>query len=446
MFHVPGPATPGTTVAAVPNPPHRSSDAPAGRSSWPGAAVVRRLLARVEGMTSVSGPAFRQLALANLASTGGDTLVALALADTLFFSVPSTEARANVALYLALTLAPFIVLAPALGAILSRYPVAYRHGLVASGALRAVVAVFTATQVRTLWLYPLAFLLLVLSRLFAISRASLLPVALVHPTSLVAANARLAQLGVLAGALAVPIGVLAGWIAGAWLGLVIAAGVFLYVSVAANELPPPPPGTRPGRRATVRELVRGRRIPRPVRLAQLATAGVRLLNGFLLLLLAFALRTAGAGLLDFGALLGAGGGGFLLAAVVAPWLERRLREEPMVVAALALEAGAAFVASQAFGLVAGAVLAAAAGFAWGTAKFAFDGLLQSSLPANDRGIAFTRSETLFAIAWVIGALIPTGIAMPVRLGLSAAGLVALTAQVVYVSGLLLPQDGPGQAG
>lgn len=400
-----------------------------------------RLRTRLQGLTDVSGPAFRRLALANLASTAGDTLVALALAGTLFFAVPSTEARSNVALYLGLTLAPFVVLAPALGAILARYPVAYRYGLVASGVLRAAVAVVTATQVRTFWLYPLAFLLLVLSRLFAISRASLLPVALEKATSLVAANARLAQLGVLAGAVAVPAAVLASWVAGAWLVLLLAAAAFVYAAVAAGGLPPPPPSARAPDAPSLRALVRGGPITRPVRLAQLATAGVRLLNGFLLLLLAFALRTTDAGLLDFGALLGAGGGGFLVAALTAPWLERRLREEPMVVAALAVEAGAAFVASQAFGLVAAAVLAAAAGFAWGTAKFAFDGLLQSSLPPDARGIAFTRSETLFAIAWVVGAILPTALPMPVRFGLSAAGLVALTAQVVYVSGLLLPPDG-----
>ena len=51
-------------------------------------------------------------------------------------------------------------------------------------------------------------------------------------------------------------------------------------------------------------------------------------------------------------------------------------------------------------------LAAAAGIAWGTAKFGFDGLLQSATPIASRGRAFTNSETMFQIAWVIGALIP----------------------------------------
>jgi hypothetical protein len=185
---------------------------------------------------------------------------------------------------------------------------------------------------------------------------------------------------------------------------------------------------------------------RPVRLAQVATAVVRLLNGFLLLLLAFAFKDQGSGILDFGAVLGAGGAGFGLSALTSPALERRLREEPMVVAGLAVEAAAAFIAGQWFGLGAAAALAAAAGYAWGTAKLAFDGLLQRSVAEERRGAAFTRSETLFQLAWVVGAFVPTAIPLPTTIGLVMAGLAALAAQVVYVSNLLLPLRENGNAG
>jgi predicted MFS family arabinose efflux permease len=156
--------------------------------------------------------------------------------------------------------------------------------------------------------------------------------------------------------------------------------------------------------------------------------------------LAFAFHEAQAGLLDFGAVLAAAGVGFAIASLAAPHLERRLREEPMVVAALAVEAGAAFSAGQWFELPTAAALAAAAGFAWGTAKLAFDGLLQSNVPHARRGAAFTRSETLFAIAWVLGAIIPTALPMPTGLGLALAGFAALGAQIVYVGALLVPRD------
>ena len=117
-------------------------------------------------------------------------------------------------------------------------------------------------------------------------------------------------------------------------------------------------------------------------------------------------------------------------------LERALREEPMVVGALAVEAAAAFIAGQFFGLPAAAFLSLAAGYAWGTAKFAFDGLLQATVAATDRGRAFTRSETIFQLAWVIGAFVPTAMVLDVRVGLIIAGITALFAQTVYVSRLL----------
>jgi hypothetical protein len=96
------------------------------------------------------------------------------------------------------------------------------------------------------------------------------------------------------------------------------------------------------------------------------------------------------------------------------------------------------VAAQVFGLPAAAALAAAAGFAWGTAKFGFDGLLQSSVPASIRGRAFTNSETFFQVAWVLGALLPVIPGWPVEFGLILAGLMALAVQVVYVSAVLVP--------
>ena len=115
----------------------------------------------------------------------------------------------------------------------------------------------------------------------------------------------------------------------------------------------------------------------------------------------------------------------------------------MVVAALAIEAAAAFIAGQFFGLYAAAALVGAAGLAWGTAKFAFDGLLQQVIDPAKRGMAFTRSETLFQLAWVIGAIIPTGIsALGAEVGLALAGVAALTAQTLFVSSLLV--DNPGQ--
>jgi hypothetical protein len=228
------------------------------------------------------------------------------------------------------------------------------------------------------------------------------------------------------------------WIA-LWPSLILASGVYLFGTVSALRLPAvdlePPSSDSQSRAERLRRVFV---LPRGIRLARLATAGVRFLNGFLLLLVAFAFRDEDAGVLDFGFLLAAAGFGFFLASLLSPWLERRLREEPMMIAALAMEAAAAFIAAQVFALPAAAALAAAAGLAWGTAKFGFDGLLQATVEPDTRGYAFTVSETLFQIAWVVGALIPVLITVPIKVGLALAGVVALLVQLLYISGLLVP--------
>jgi hypothetical protein len=394
-----------------------------------------RVSTSLRSLFTEGGVGFRDLAVAQAASTAADTLVALGLANTLFFAVPSAEARGRVALYLLLTVAPFAVIGPLLGRILDRTSVPVRGLLVTAAAGRAVLAVVLLGRLGSLWLFPLAFGLLVLSRVHGITRNSLVPLALDEPRELVSANARLAWIGVLSGALVVPLGLLAAVLFGGNGPLVLAALAAVVAAQVGRRLPERDvPGTEREPTAAGVRL----RLPRPVRMAQIATAVVRLLNGFLLLLLAFAYRDVDAGLLDFGALLVAAGGGFALAALLVPRVERRVREEPLVVAGLTLAAAAAFSAGQWFGLPAAAALAAATGIAWGTAKLAFDGLLQANVPASRRGAAFTRSETLFSIAWVIGAILPTAIPIPTSLGLVLAGFAALTAQIVYVGALLVP--------
>ena len=48
-------------------------------------------------------------------SCAGDTLIAIGLAGTIFFSAPLGEARSKVALYLLITMVPFALLAPETG-------------------------------------------------------------------------------------------------------------------------------------------------------------------------------------------------------------------------------------------------------------------------------------------------------------------------------------------
>ena len=80
----------------------------------------------------------------------------------------------------------------------------------------------------------------------------------------------------------------------------------------------------------------------------------------MLVLVAFAFKEVDAAAAEFSALFAAAGLGYFIAAFITPVLDRYMSEEPMVVAGLAVEAGAAFIAAQVFGLPAASILALAA--------------------------------------------------------------------------------------
>lgn len=410
------------------NQQHQSSRA--WRSVKTGGRVVAH---RVQLMFQARGIGFRRLAEAHAGSVAGDTVVAIALAGTLFFSVPADAARDNVALYLMITLAPFAVIGPFLGRFFERFPGAYRGGLILSSFLRAVLVIVMAVGLDSFLLFPLAFGLLVLGRFHGIAKSSVLPVVLDGPSDLIAGNANLARAGVVAAAIAAAVGAAVQWAIGSSATLVVAAIIYLLSAVAARNLPSLE--LDPYQEKVDRTKLAP---PREVRLARFATAAVRFLNGFLLLLVVFAFKDTDAAAAEFSTLFAAAGLGYFIAAFITPVLDRYMSEEPMVVAGLAVEAGAAFIAAQVFGLPAASILALAAGIAWGTAKFGFDGLLQASVPIQARGRAFTNSETFFQIAWVIGALIPLIPGLPIELGLTIAGIAALVTQVIYVSAVIVP--------
>ena len=423
-----------------------SSASPQPRSPSKISRATRAVGRKIEGQFSRHGWAFRRLAISHATNVAGDALVALALADTLFFSVPTTEARGNVVAFLLLTLAPFAVIGPLLGSIVHRLPRSHRAGL-ALGSLGRVVLVVAMMRAETdLVMLSMVFGILVLSRIYGISRSSILPTALPNPADLVEANARLARLGILAGGAVLPIGLGAINLLGNMAALVLAAGVFAWSGIAALGLRV---DLRPAAREPGTEAVRAARSPasrRAVRHARIATAIVRLLNGYLLLLVAFVFRDNEAGIVGFGSLLLAAGAGFGVSSLLAQFLARRLHEEPMVVAALALEAAAAFISAHVFGVWSAAAVAFFAGLAWGTAKFGYDGLLHASVRPEDRGRTFTYSETLFQLAWVVGAVIPVLVRIPATLGLVLAGCAALLAQVVLVSALLISMAEPADTG
>ena len=81
--------------------------------------AARRAVRRMR--EDAATPEFGRMLLYQAFGAAGDALVALALAGSLFFSVPESTARDRVALYLLLTMAPFAIVAPLLSKWLDRH-------------------------------------------------------------------------------------------------------------------------------------------------------------------------------------------------------------------------------------------------------------------------------------------------------------------------------------
>jgi len=70
-------------------------------------------------------------------NTAGDAAVAVSLAGTLFFTVPTEQASSQVALFLVLTMLPFAVVAPLIGPFLDRFRRGRRWAIGTTLAVRA---------------------------------------------------------------------------------------------------------------------------------------------------------------------------------------------------------------------------------------------------------------------------------------------------------------------
>ena len=71
------------------------------------------------------------------ANAAGDAAVTISLATTVFFAGATSEARGQVALFLALTMLPFAIVAPLIGPFLDRFSHGRRWAIGATFALRA---------------------------------------------------------------------------------------------------------------------------------------------------------------------------------------------------------------------------------------------------------------------------------------------------------------------
>lgn len=383
----------------------------------------------------------------------GDAAVAISLAGTLFFQVPTEQARGQVALFLAMTMLPFAIVAPLIGPFLDRFSHGRRWAIGATTAIRGFLCWVLAGAVITnsTWLFPAALGCLVASKSYSVARAAAVPRLVPENLTLVKANGRTSLAGVIGAAVSAPIAGAAALIGPEW-SLRYAFVLFVIATILAILLP-----ARVDSSVGEGELVmrgedgevlhRGRprlkmRIPRSVSFALRANCGPRWMSGFLTMFMAFLLREHSVGGLDttvaLGVVVGAAGLGNTLGIALASVL-KKVNPSVTVIIALAADAAMAVVTALFYGVLTVALLGLTAGMAQSLAKLSLDSTIQRDVPERVRTSAFARSDTALQMAWVLGGFV--GIAMPLwpEWGLGAAGAV-LVAWLV----LVLVKRGPAR--
>lgn len=357
----------------------------------------------------------------------GDVAMYGALAGSVLFSPTTDGQRDKVLLYLLVSVAPFAVVAPAIGPTVDRIPGGRRMVMQITSVTRALLYVIMAFHVDDLLLYPLVFGALVMQKTYAVSKSALVPSVVRSEEELVEANSKLSLISGVVGALAIAplagIGKLSPSFA-----LVIGAAIFGAATVAARRLPKNVVAAGPAQQEERAELRSA-----GIVLATGGMAFIRAVVGFLTFHLLFWLR-AEYGLAQFGLAAAAATVGSMLGNVMAPRLRSSIREEVMLTIAFAVIGGAGISAALTGGLGTAVVLAFVVNFSSAIGRLAFDSIVQRDAPDANQGRAFARFETRFQLAWVLGCLPPVFFTMPGQAGFLVVGLIGSFAAATYLIG------------
>jgi len=425
--------------------------AEAGTSSGPArraAASVGRGARRVFHADGADRSGLAPLSYVTVANFACDAILAVALANTLFFSAATAESRGNVALYLLVTVAPFAVIAPVIGPALDRLRSGRRLTVSLTFTLRAVLAVILALNFDSWLLYPLALGMLVLSKTFGVVKASITPHVLPPALDLVRTNSRLTVLGhvcgsVVAGALAAGV----AWIWDSQAALWLLATVALVAAYVAMTIPAHAEASADEEHASLRvergtlrsglKAVLTRPLGRGVLANLWAESLARFMTGFLTLFLAFVAKAQEdataieqAGLL---AIAGAAGG---IGTFVGNAVGSRLplgRPGRIATVSAGAALSAAVVAAFVGTIWMAAVFALVAAIASALGKVALDSSIQTDIPDAARSSAFGRSETALQLAWVFGGALGVLLPPDFTIGFS---VVAVVGALMFTQSLL----------
>jgi hypothetical protein len=401
--------------------------------------------------------AFGRLALVHVIMMAGDTLVTVSLAGSLFFSVSPTEAKGKVLAYLLLTIAPFAVVSPILGPLIDRSANGRRILVALSAGFRVLLCWSMSQHLNSLWLFPEAFLVLISSKLYVVTRGALVPEMArtdqfrEHAAKVGQAgwpaheveeakgyagfNAQLTLLGTIVGLLAGSIGagILKGL--GAPSVLVTAAAVYAGATVASMRLQRPAKAVREevgGLSQSARDL----HALNPLGDVEVAwglgaSALMRFTVGFATFLLAFGLRREDAGLSWFAFALAVSALGALVGLAIVTRVRNAVPESTLLTLALLATGVGAGVASAHPTLVAQVVLAGWLGLCAAVVQPSFDAITQRNVPAGAQGRTFARFAVRQQLLWVVGAVIPVAITLSFSVGDRLLSVLMLAAGLVY---------------
>ena len=405
---------------------------------------------RFRAFTAADGAAdtgLSRLTELHAVNVAGDAAVTVSLAGTVF-AMPTDEARGRVALFLLLTMAPFVLLAPLIGPLLDRFRHGRRWALGTTLATRAFLAWVLASAVveDSNWLFPAALGCLVASRSYAVARAAAVPRLVPSDISLVTANSRLNISGIVGMVLG---GLAAGGLSriGPDWSLRLAFVVFVVATVLSIRLPARVDSTVgevdvdgvPVADEPLAAPARGRRrmraLPRAVRYVLWLTTGARILTGFLTLFLTFLMREHPlpgiSGPLVLGLVIGAAGVGNAVGSFIG---NRRSVPSPEVMATTitAVAVAVALVTAVLYSVWTLVLLGLAAGVQSQLSKLCLDALIQRDVDEHVRARVFSWSETILQAFWVVGGALGILVPLEPALGFTLVTVVVVGAWLVAV--------------
>lgn len=359
--------------------------------------------------------------------SAAESCFVVSLAGSIFFSVSPDAARPRVLLFLTLTLAPFLLVAPLLGPVVRRVRGGLSATIFASFVVRAVLALAIADQLRTLALFPLVFASLVTSKAYSIVRNAAVPALVDDADQLVDANARISRTATITGALAASLALALFTVASAEATLVLAAvvhvaGALLTFRVGRINSP-----SRAAEQVALVELDQP-----DVTDAVADMMALRAAAGFALFQFGFSLRSGGEPAWVVGAIIAGNSFGAFVGTFLAPMLRRRHPERTMFTMVLLAAAGVAAIGGLFFGRVTLLITIVVLGASVSIGRRALDATIQSQAPDARTTGAYARIETKLELAWVLAACVAVAIRVDSWVGVLVLAGFLVGAAVVHI--------------